>query len=226
VHRLIQSQRLIRFSIFLICALPVVILGYRYQANSLGINPFSTLMESSGFWSMLFLLITLGITPVRRWLSWIAIGLTLSYGKRLADWNLLIKIRRMLGLWCFFYTCLHLYFFLDFELAWSVDDLVDSLSEQPFILAGVVTWLMLLLLALTSPMAVRSRMGRHWRRLHRLMYVLPLTAIIHLFLEAKPTDYSPNFYMVAIILFLGHRLVVSQVKRLKRANDTGLEVRR
>lgn len=212
--------------VFTLSMVPALLLSYDYAYDKLGINPFETLMNFTGFWAILFLLLTLAITPLRRWLTWLSTGLRLHYGKRLSDWNFLIRSRRMLGLWSFFYAIIHAAVYINFEIDWYWEDFVLDFTERKFISVGVLSWAIFFVLALTSPMYVRKKMGQSWRRLHRLMYPLSMLCVLHIYLESKPAEYQYIWYACLTCVLLLHRLLVKIVSRWVRKDDIGLEVTR
>ena len=215
-----------RLVLFFISLYPAAQLWTDFGNNGLGFNPFESLMARTGFWAMVFLLLTLAITPLRRWLGFSCKVLRLSYGKRLADWNFLIKSRRMLGLFSFFYLSWHLAIYLHLELNWRPDWLWQDLLERPFLDLGMIAWVISFLLAITSPLWLRRRMGKNWRRLHRLMYPLCLLAVAHVVLEAKITQPLPLTYSGIVAILLVHRILTAYFSELHRPEDTRLEAER
>ncbi|MBX2809886.1 MAG: ferric reductase-like transmembrane domain-containing protein [Cellvibrionaceae bacterium] len=216
-----------RLSLFFICLSPSCYLFYGYINNTLGINPFATLIQMSGHMAMLFIIITLAITPLRRWLTY---GFRqfpkLQWGKRLSDWNILISSRRMLGIYAFYYATLHLWVYCYLEMDFYWPDMYLAIIERHFMLFGLASWVCLLLLAITSPHAIQRRMRRWWRRLHRLMYILPVLAAIHYYLAVKITNQQPIIYFIIIFILLFHRVLVARIRYLRRYNDNGMEVSR
>ena len=151
------------------------------------------------------LVLTLCVTPRRRVLSGAAIATQRRWGKRLADWNWLVRLRRPLGLWSFAYAALHAAFYLHFDLGYDAAAALDEVQQKPYLLAGLGTLLLLLLLALTSPQAMVRRLGRQWRRLHRLVYVAALLALLHFWWLVKPGLWTPWPETLALGLLLGYR---------------------
>lgn len=216
----------LRLALLLVGGLPALNLGVGYYRGDLGFNPFETLMATTGQWGMGFLLVTLAVTPSRRWLAFLCRKLRASFGKRLADWNFLVRARRMLGLFSFFYICLHLVSYLHLELLWTWSIFLEELQERPFIALGLLGWVGLLLLAVTSPIAVRRAMGKRWRQLHRLIYVISVVALVHVWWLSKVGDALPYIYTLLLLILLGHRLVVRYSRVFYRPDDRGLEVHR
>lgn len=215
----------IRCVIFIVSLLPAIYLIDGYVNNRLGVNPFATLAHFSGHVTMVFIIITLAITPVRRWLTHLFRKMpSLRWGKRLSDWNVLIRARRMLGLYSFFYACIHVWTYLYLEMDFYWPDVWLEITERYFISFGIITWICLFLLAITSPHFIQRRMHAWWRRLHRLIYPLSILAVLHHYLAVKITDNTPLFYLVIIFILLLHRFLVAYSRRLRRKDDTGMEV--
>jgi sulfoxide reductase heme-binding subunit YedZ len=170
----------------------LVLAGTMGAFGGLGANPVEFVTRSTGTWTLVFLCITLAVTPARR----------------LTGWNWLQRLRRMLGLFAFFYGALHFttYFWLDqwFDLAAIVKDIV----KRPFITVGFAAFLLMIPLALTSTDAMVRRLGRRWGKLHRLVYAVAIAAILHYWWhKAGKNDYSEvGWYAAVVIGLLGWRL--------------------
>ena len=181
-------------------------------------------MESTGKLALVFIVITLTITPLRRFLSWLSSYLHARYGKRLSDWNWIIRLRRMIGLFSFFYACAHLFVYLVFDLgfewAWAIQDI----EEKPYIVVGMITFLLLIPMVLTSTNGMMKRLGKNWRRLHRLVYVCAITSLVHYWWMLKVGDYSAWPYTAIIIVLLGYRLFAHYGLLMMRPRDDGMEV--
>ncbi len=155
-----------RPAVFLLSLAPLALLLHGAVTDTLGANPAEALIRGTGDWALRFLCLTLAITPLRQWTGWTA----------------LLRLRRMLGLFCFAYALLHFaaYAWLDqgFELAAIVRDI----ARRPFILVGTAALLLLLPLAATSfDRAVRALGGKRWRQLHRAVYAVAVLAVLHFF---------------------------------------------
>jgi sulfoxide reductase heme-binding subunit YedZ len=159
----------LRFTVFVLCLLPLGWLIYALVMGSLGPDPAEPIMHITGEWALRMLLLTLLISPLRRW----------------TGWNPWLKLRRMLGLYAFFYGSLHLLAYGQLFLGWTPALLWEELLERPYITAGFVGWLMMLPLAVTSTRAMRRRLGVNWRRLHRLVYAVAVLACVHLLWQAR-----------------------------------------
>jgi sulfoxide reductase heme-binding subunit YedZ len=188
----------------------LVLAGTMGAFGGLGANPVEFVTRSTGTWTLVFLCITLAVTPARR----------------LTGWNWLQRLRRMLGLFAFFYGVLHFttYFWLDqwFDLAAIVKDIV----KRPFITVGFAAFLLMIPLALTSTDAMVRRLGRRWGKLHRLVYAVAIAAILHYaWHKAGKNDYSQvAWYAATVTLLLAWR-VFDWTRRKRAAARPGLAPR-
>ena len=169
--------------------LPFGLLAWGALRNDLGANPLETVMHGTGDWTLRFLLLTLAMTPLRRLLG--------------AAWPL--RLRRMLGLFSFFYASLHLltWLVLDQELAWH--NIVADIAKRPYITVGFAAWLMLLPLAVTSTRGMMRRLGRNWAHLHRLVYVIGVFGVLHYVWLVKEDLREPLIYGLVLALLLAAR---------------------
>ena len=176
--------------LFAACLLPLVRLAILGASGGLGANPIEFITHSTGTWTLVGLLATLSVTPLRR--------LTGRAG--------LIRYRRMLGLFAFFYACLHFitYIWLDqfFDLAGIVKDIV----KRPFITVGFAAFVLLIPLAATSNHAMMRRLGRHWQQLHRLIYPIAVLGVIHYVWLVKKDVTQPLLFGAVLALLLAMRL--------------------
>ncbi len=157
-------------------------------------------MHVSGEWSLRLLLLTLLITPLRHWLNR----------------PQLIKLRRMLGLFTFFYACIHLVSFCHFYTGWSQALLWEEFLERPYITVGFLAWLLMLPLALTSTRGMQRRLRRNWVRLHRLVYPALVLGWVHLLWQARSDIGEALLYAAAAAVLLGWRLGVFLVRSRQR----------
>ena len=179
--------------VFALSVMPFVWLSLQAATDGLGANPQETLIRSSGDWALRFVCITLAITPLR----------VMSGLSAVARW------RRMLGLFAFFYACVHLLSYAVFDMGLDGPDIVRDIIKRPFILVGTLTFLLLLPLAATSfNRAVRWLGAQRWQRLHRLVYAAALTMLLHFFwMRAGKSDFAEVAAYAAIVAFLlGWRL--------------------
>jgi len=192
-----QNWAAIKTVVFILCLTPFLSLLIDGVNDQLGANPIETLHFGFGDWALRFLCIDLALTPIK-----IITG---------QSWP--IRFRRMLGLFAFFYASLHLLVFvvLDLSLSWAA--LVDEVPKSPYILAGLVTYLLLSPLAATSTKAMQKHLGRHWLTLHRLVYVAAITALIHYFWLVKK-DYSQPLLYASVVTLLFVIRVINYYRKL------------
>ena len=185
-----QISIIIKPAIFTLGLLPFAWLVWAAFNDALGTNPVETMTHETGQWALRFLLITLAVTPLRRFLGW--------------HW--LIRLRRMLGLFAFFYASLHflIYIWLDQFFEWT--EILVDIAKRPFITIGFVSLVLLLPLAITSTNGWQRRLKRRWLVLHRLVYVIPVLVIVH-FIWSLKADYSePLLYALLFAALMLPRL--------------------
>jgi sulfoxide reductase heme-binding subunit YedZ len=185
----LKSFVIFRRVIFAAALIPAVALVYWVFTGDTGPNPIDFITDTTGTTALTFLILTLTVTPLRR----------------ITARNEVIKLRRMLGLFAFFYACLHM-------LTWSVLDwffdwasMADDIVKRPFITMGMTTFLLLLPLAVTSTAGWIRRLGRKWTQLHRLVYIAALTAVIHFWWVVKADFRQPRLWALALSVLLGFR---------------------
>jgi len=184
--------------VFTACLGPLVYLLWGLLAGNLGANPIRTITLETGTWTLRFLVITLAITPLRR----------------LARWSDAIRLRRMLGLFAFFYGTLHFTTYIWLDQFFDVPGIIKDVMKRPFITVGFAAFLGILPLALTSTAGwIRRLGGRNWQRLHRLIYVSAICGVLHYWWSVKADVQRPQFYATLIGLLLLYRLVVAYRRR-------------
>ncbi|MGE0313190.1 MAG: sulfite oxidase heme-binding subunit YedZ [Lautropia sp.] len=185
--------------VFVCALLPLarlVLLGYH---DALGANPVEAVTRSTGFWTLTMLCIALAVTPLRR----------------LAGWPDIARLRRMLGLFAFFYACLHLTTWVWFDQWFELAGMLADVLKRPFIAVGLAAFLLLVPLALTSTRAMMRRLGRNWQRLHRLVYLAAPLAVLHFWWDkAGKNDLAEPMLFAAVVAVL---LVFRIVGALHRA---------
>ena len=189
------------------CLIPVARLVWGAVNNNLGPDPTATITFSTGYTTLMLLTITLAITPVRRLiprLGWI------------------IRFRRLLGLFAFFYATLHLFTYIALYAGFSVHAMIDDVDKRRFITMGVTAWLLLLPLALTSTnWSIRKLGGKNWTRLHRLFYVAIICGVIHYWWQVKTGVLKPlPFTVVVAALLLVRPALAWNQRRKARAAAT------
>lgn len=192
--------RMLKPVIFIACALPLVFLVVDAFTGELGANPVETITHATGDWTLRLLLITLSMTPLRG----------------IAGWSWPLRLRRMLGLYSFFYALLHLLTYLWLDQFFDVQAILHDIVKRPFITVGMAAFLMLIPLAMTSTNAMMRRLGRHWKRLHRLVYLVAIGGVLHYLWLVKADVRDPLIYGALLALLLGFRLLPKRVLPLRR----------
>lgn len=197
-------SRTLKVIVFLLCLGPLFALAYYRWTDDLTANPIEYITRFTGTWTLRLIAVTLAITPLRKLL-------------RLPD---LIRFRRMIGLFAFFYGVLHLitYVWLDKFFEWP--EMVKDVVKRPFITAGFTSFVLMLPLVLTSTRGwIRRIGGRRWQLLHRLVYVSAVTGVIHYFWLVKADIRPPLFYAAIVGVLLLYRIAAWIVGRTKRVRS-------
>lgn len=185
------TLRLVKAIVFVACLIPAAYYAHGLATDGLGANPIETVTRGFGTWALNFIAITLCVTPIRRFMgvSWI------------------LRLRRMLGLFAFFYAAMHLatYLWLDQFFDWTA--IAKDILKRPFITVGMAAFILLVPLALTSnQVSIRRLGGRRWQQLHRAVYAIALLAVLHYFWMVKLDLRTPLLYGGAIMVLLGMRV--------------------
>lgn len=191
------TLRTVKATLFIIALLPLVRLTILGFMDRLGANPVEFVIRSNGTWTLTFLLITLSITPLRR----------------LTGMNWLLAMRRMLGLYAFFYASIHFlsYVWLDQWFDWNA--ILKDVAKHRYVLVGFAAFLLLIPLAATSTGSMMRRMGKNWQKLHRLVYYIPVLGVVHYWWLVKKDVTLPLIYGFLLALLLGFR-VATKYKRV------------
>lgn len=209
-----------------LAAMPAGILGWDALHGLLGANPLDRLLRTPGRWALILLLVVLTATPLRHTLVFGARHGGIRFGRRLADWNWLIRLRRPLGLASFFYALAHAALYLSLDAGFSGPELTSDLRDKPFILAGLGAFLLLLPLALTSTDASMRRLKRNWKRLHFLAYPAAILALLHFAWLSKPGTGDYYAYALVLGLLLGYRIAARGLRVRESVDALGDEVDR
>jgi sulfoxide reductase heme-binding subunit YedZ len=201
-----RSPRTVACIACALLAMPALDTGWDTMRGTLGINLLETLIRTYGRWAFTWLLAALAMAPLRHALVRYAQWGCWSYGRRLSDWNWLIRLRRQVGLASFFYAVVHLALYVDLDLDFSWTGFVGDLRGKPYIVLGVVAFILLLPLAITSTDVWMRRLQRNWKRLHMLVYPAAVLAMAHFLLLTKPGVADPLPYGAALALLLVCRL--------------------
>jgi len=201
VRRRASALQIIKPLVFAAALTPAGLLVYGFYTNDLTANPLDYITDQTGTWALALLVISLSVTPIRR----------------LTGWNPIIKLRRMLGLFSFFYALLHLLTWVVLLNFFDLNEMVKDVFKRPFITIGMATFLILLALAVTSNQFSIRRLGRRWQRLHQLAYAAAIGAVIHFWWLVKEDVTEPRRWMVLVTLLLGLRAWWAWKRRMPRA---------
>ena len=186
--------------VFLICLLPLAILlarAFSVAGLGLGANPIEELLHELGRWGLKFILLTLTITPLRRW----------------TGWNWLIGFRRMLGLFAFFYVVLHFTVYAVLDQGLDIAAIFEDILKRPYITLGMAALLMLIPLAVTSTRGMMRRLGKRWQKLHRLVYIIAIAAVWHFYWQVKLDTLDATVYALILVGLLGTRVYYARRNR-------------
>jgi methionine sulfoxide reductase heme-binding subunit len=179
--------------VFLACLGPLARLVWKFHTDALGANPIEFITHSTGDWTLIFLLITLSITPLRK----------------LTRQPWLIRYRRMLGLFAFFYGCQHFLTYIWLDKFFDLHDILADVAKRKFITAGFTGFVLMIPLALTSTAwSIRKLGGKRWLALHRLIYLSATAGVIHYIWLVKADLHKPLEYAFVLSLLLAYRMVV------------------
>jgi sulfoxide reductase heme-binding subunit YedZ len=192
--------RALKAPAFLLCLGPAFVLTWKGFHHGLGANPIDVITRTTGRWTLTFLLITLSITPVRK----------------LSGLIWLIRFRRMLGLFAFFYGSLHLMTYVWLDKFFDVHAMLHDIAKRRFITAGMTAWFLMLPLALTSTTGwIRRLGGKRWQKLHRLIYFSAAAGVVHFIWLVKADLRRPLTYGAVLAILLAYRLIAWLVARLR-----------
>jgi methionine sulfoxide reductase heme-binding subunit len=191
----------IKIPFFLLCLAPLGNLVWRGLHNDLTANPIEYIRNSTGFWTLTFLCLTLAITPLRK----------------LLHRNELIRFRRMVGLFAFFYGSVHFLTYVGIEQSFDLKQMLDDVTQRPFITAGYIAFLLMIPLAVTSTSGMVRRLGgKRWQLLHRLVYLSAIAGAVHFYWKVKSDITVPMRFIVVIAILLCYRLVAAVMKSAKQ----------
>jgi sulfoxide reductase heme-binding subunit YedZ len=176
--------------LFAAALVPAAALAWNAYTGDLTANPVDYITDQTGSWALACLMASLSVTPLRR----------------LTGWNPIIKVRRMLGLFAFFYATLHMLTWFALVSFFDLPTMIEDVTMRPFITVGMATFLILFALALTSTRAAIRRLGRRWQQLHRLVYLAAAGAVIHFWWLVKADTTEPQRWAVLLLALMGVRI--------------------
>jgi len=187
--------------LFVVCLMPLLRLAWGAWQGELGANPIEFVTRALGDWTLNFLLITLTVSPLRK----------------LTGWHWLLRLRRMLGLYVFFYAVLHLTTYLWFDQFFDWSAIARDILKRPFITIGMSAFVLLIPLAATSSNAMIRRLGgRRWQQLHRSIYVIAIFAVVHYWWMVKLDIRQPLAYAIILALLLALRALWREQERRRQ----------
>ncbi len=201
VIKLKKSRLLLRFIfkplLFLFLAAAGIDLIWGIIEEDLGSDPHETLLHTTGLWALNSLMVTLAVSPVSKWLAW----------------PLFMTVRRMCGLMVFFYATAHIWVFIQYiaDFDWSL--ITSEIIKRPYITIGFIAWLLLIPLAVTSTKGMMKKLGKRWKKLHKLVYIIGILAVWHFTWQVKLDLNKPIFYLLILVILLGWRDLQSKRRR-------------
>lgn len=190
----------LKAALFLASLIPFFRLAWHAYTDQLGANPIEFITRSLGTWTLVFLLITLSITPLRN----------------ITGWGWLLKLRRMAGLFAFFYALLHFVTYIWLDQFFDLSAIYKDVIKRPFITIGFAAFVLLIPLAATSTNAMIKRLGgKQWQLLHKLVYLIAIFAVLHYWWLVKKDITQPLIYASVLAVLLGYRLVLKHLKKNK-----------
>ena len=172
--------------IFLLSSIPFIIIISKIFLNQLGPEPIKEITHHTGEWTLLFLVFTLSMTPL----------------KRLTNLNIWISVRRMLGLFAFFYASLHMLTYIGLDYQFDLSAISKDIFTKKFIFVGFTAWLLMVPLAITSSKKMMGILKKNWKKLHRLIYLISILGVIHFLWLVKKDLTEPLIYLLIIVILL------------------------
>jgi sulfoxide reductase heme-binding subunit YedZ len=194
------GQRLIWWLLFSSALIPFLLLVFAAFSQQLGADPAKYIVLETGEWALNFLWLSLAITPL----------------KMLFGWSWLIKYRRMIGLFSFFYVAAHFLSYATFILGWQLNILVTEITQRPYAIVGFISFILLLPLVITSTKKMQKRLKKRWVTLHKLVYVIALLALLHIVWQIRSDFSQALIYGVILAWLLGYRLYKREQKKNKQ----------
>lgn len=182
---------MIKTVVFFASTIPFLHLASDTIQGNLGANPLETLHFRTGDWALRFLMITLALTPL----------------KLLCRWRAPLRFRRMFGLFSFFYASLHVFIYVGLEQSFSLSLIIDEVPKSPYIVVGLISYLLLVPLAITSTSGMMRRLGVNWKKLHRSIYLIAILSVIHFLWLVKADIREPLIYALIVSILLGIRVI-------------------
>ena len=187
-------SRYYKIIVFFLSLWPIYIITYQIIFNQLGPEPVDRIINHFGEWTLIFILLTLSMTPMRK--------ITKSL-----EW---IKFRRMLGLFAFFYASIHMLSYVGLDYRFDFKPLINDVLKKKFIFIGFSAWLLLIPLAVTSSEKMVRLLKHNWKKIHRLIYVIAIFGVLHFIWLSKTIFFKPLIFLIVLIILLLFRIKVSK----------------
>jgi len=181
-------------SVFFLSTIPFFIIFYKIFFNKLGPEPIKEITHHTGEWTLLFLIFTLSMTPM----------------KRFTNSSIWVSVRRMLGLFAFFYASLHMLTYIGLDYRFDINAISKDILTKRFIFVGFAAWLLLVALALTSSKKMMILLKQYWKKLHRLIYLISILGVTHFLWLVKKDMTEPLIYLFIILFLLGLRVKLNK----------------
>jgi len=189
-------KKVVKIVVFFLCLVPLVVLIWQGYNDELGANPIEELTHRTGSWTLKFILITLTITPLRQ----------------IFGFKNIVRLRRMLGLYAFFYAVLHFLCYFVLDQFFDFSEIIKDISKRPYITIGFTSLLMLIPLAVTSTNKMVKKLGKRWKSLHQMIYVIAVFSIFHYLWLVKADILYPVIYGLVLIVLLSARVWIARMK--------------
>ena len=176
--------------LFILLLGPLAFLLYQFFTGGLGANPIESINRFLGDWALRILLLTLAFSPFIR----------------ITRWNNIIQYRRMVGLFAFFYVCVHVTSYIVLDQFFNFSEIIDDVLKRPFITVGFIAFILLIPLAVTSNNWMVRKLQYRWTQLHRLAYIIAMLAVLHFWWMVKADTREPMIYAIILAALLGYRL--------------------
>jgi len=179
-----------KITVFFICLWPLYSIIYQIYFNKLGAEPVDKIINHFGEWTLIFVLLTLSMTPL----------------KKITNLTVWIKFRRMLGLFVFFYASIHLLTYVGLDYRFDFKPIINDVLKKKFVFIGFAAWLLLIPLAITSSNKMMKILKHNWKKIHRLIYVIGIFGVLHFVWLSKTIFFKPLIFLVILVILLLFRV--------------------
>ncbi len=187
-------RRYYKTLVFFLSLWPLYVISYQIIFNQLGPEPVDRIINHFGEWTLIFILLTLSMTPLRK--------ITKS-----VEW---IKFRRMLGLFTFFYASIHMLSYVGLDYRFDFEPLINDVLKKKFIFIGFSAWLLLIPLAITSSEKMVRLLKQNWKKIHRLIYIIGIFGVLHYIWLSKTIFFKPLIFLIVLIILLLFRIKITR----------------